>query len=87
MQPEASAIIHVVDGYAMSSSLPPRTSKTFGEYVAGEVIPKTHHVCFTYMRTDIVFDVYCHDSLKSETRRKRVQAARRRVTEKSMKFP
>ena len=78
-KPNATAI--VIDGSALVNSLPPRTSKTFGEYAMLDVLPKVQAFCSTYNRTDIVFDVYLTASLKAETRTKRGQGNRRRVTE------
>ena len=78
-KPNATAI--VIDGSALVNSLPPRTSKTFGEYAMLDVLPKVQAFCSTYNRTDIVFDVYLTTSLKAETRTKRGQGSRRRVTE------
>ena len=69
----------IIDGSALVNTLPPRTSKTFAEYAAMEFIPKVDARARKYHRTDIVFDTYQASSLKSETRSKRGQGARRRV--------
>ena len=79
--PEATII--VIDGSALINSLPPRGARTFGEYAALDVVPKVKTFFSAYKRTDIVFDVYWSSSLKAETRTKRGQGARRRVTDKS----
>jgi len=79
-KPEADVII--IDGSALVNSLPPRTSKTFEEYAALDVVPTVQAYSSTYKRTDIVFDVYWSSSLKAETRSKRGIGARRRVTDK-----
>ena len=79
-RPEASAII--VDGTALINALPPRASKTFEEYASKDVIPTVEAFSAIYRRTDIVFDVYRSTSLKAETRSKRGQGTRRRVSDK-----
>ena len=76
--PSCDAII--LDGSAMIYMLAPRTSRTFDEYVATEVIPKLQATASKYNRTDIVFDVYLASSLKAEKRSKRGTGSRRRVT-------
>jgi len=77
-EPVTDAII--IDGSALVSTLPPRTSKTFAEYAEMEFISKVDACARKYHRTDIVLDTYQASSLKSETRSKRGQGARRRVT-------
>ncbi|KAJ8333969.1 hypothetical protein SKAU_G00412880 [Synaphobranchus kaupii] len=77
MGPEADCII--IDGSALVNSLPPRTSKTFEDYAALDVLPTIQAYSTKYKRTDIVFDVYRPSSLKSETRSKRGRGVRRRV--------
>ena len=79
-RPEASAII--VDESALINTLPPRASKSFEEYATKDVILSVEAFAAIYRRTDIVFDVYIANSLKAETRSKRGQGARRRVTDK-----
>jgi hypothetical protein len=76
--PSCDAI--TLDGSAMIYMLVPRTSRTFDEYVATEVIPKLQATASKYNRTNIVFDVYLACSLKAETRSKRATGSRRRVT-------
>ena len=77
-EPVTDAII--IDGSALVNTLPPRTSKTFAEYAEMEFISKVDTCARKYHRTDIVLDTYQASSLKSETRSKRGQGARRRVT-------
>ena len=78
-KPNATAI--VIDGSALVNSLPPRAQRKFGEYATLDVLLKVQSFCSTFNRTDIVFDVYLATSLKAETRTKRGQGGRRRVTE------
>lgn len=80
-QPECDVII--IDGAALSHSLSPKTSKTFEEYAVRDVVPKILSYSSKYKRTDIVFDVYKTSSLKAETRLKRGEGSRRRVTDKT----
>ena len=70
----------IIDGSALVNTLPSRTSKTFAEYAEMEFISKVDTCARKYHRTDIVFDTYQASNLKSETRSKRGQGARRRVT-------
>ena len=79
-RPEAYAII--VDGSALINALLPRASKTFEDYASKYVIPTVEAFSAIYRRTDIVFDVYRSTSLKAETRSKRGQGTRRRVSDK-----
>lgn len=80
-EPKGDAII--IDGSALINALPPRTSKTFDDYAKEDIIPKVESYGARYERVDVVFDVYKKSSLKSETRSKRGQGIRRRVTETS----
>ena len=77
-EPKGDAII--IDGSALINALPPRSSKTFDDYAKEEIIPKVESYGARYERVDVVFDVYKKSSLKSETRSKRGQGIRRRVT-------
>ena len=77
-EPKGDAII--IDGSALINALPPRTSKTFYDYAKEDIIPKVEYYGARYERVDVVFDVYKKSSLKSETRSKRGQGIRRRVT-------
>ncbi|XP_056134724.1 mucin-5AC [Lampris incognitus] len=70
----------IIDGSALINTLPPRTSKTFDDYAKEDIIQKVESYGAKYKRVDIVFDVYKTSSLKSETRSKRGQGMRRRVT-------
>ena len=81
MEPEADGI--VIDGSALVNSLPPRTSKTFEDYAALDVLPTIQAYSTEYKQMDIVFDVYDPSSLKSETRSKRGRGVRRRMTSTS----
>jgi hypothetical protein len=58
----------------------PARSKTFDEYVTEKIISKVKFYSSKYKRTDIVFDVYRQPSLKAETRSKRGNSVRRRVS-------
>ena len=77
-EPKGDAII--IDESALINALPPRSSKTFDDYAKEEIIPKVESYGARYERVDVVFDVYKKSSLKSETRSKRGQGIRRRVT-------
>ena len=46
-----------------------------------DVLPKVQSFCSSFNRTDIVIDVYLPTRLKAETRTKRGQGGRLRVTE------
>ena len=78
IEPEADVI--VIDGSALLNALPPRASKTFDDYTKNDVFPTIEALSVKYKRTDVVFDVHLPCSLKSETREKRWQGIRRRVT-------
>lgn len=65
-EPKGDTII--IDGSALISASPPRTSKTFNDYAKEDIIPKVESYGARYKRVDIVFDVYKKSSLKSETR-------------------
>lgn len=80
-QPECDVII--IDGAALVHSLSPKTSNTFEEYAVCDVVPKIQSYSSKYERTDIVFDVYKTSSLKAETRSKRGNGSRHRVTDKT----
>ena len=77
-EPRGDAII--IDGSTLINALPPRTSKTFYDYAKKDIIPKVEYYDARYERVDIVFDIFKKSSLKSETRSKRGQGIRRRVT-------
>ena len=76
--PEGDAII--IDGSALINALPPHSSKIFDDYAREDILPKVESYGAKYKRVDIVFDVYKKSSQKSETRLKRGQGIRRRVT-------
>ena len=67
-------------GSAFINAIPPRNSKTSDEYAREDILPKVNYYGGKYDRIDIVFDVYKKSSLKSETKVKRGQGIRRRVT-------
>ena len=77
-EPVGDAII--IDGSALINATPPRNSKTFEDYVCDDILPKVQSYGAKYEQVDIVFDVYKKSSLKSETRLKRGQGIRRRVS-------
>ena len=77
-EPEGDAVI--IDGSALINALPPHSSKIFDDYTRGDILPKVESYGAKYKRVDIVFDVYKKSSLKSETRLKRGQGIRGRVT-------
>ena len=79
-KPETDVLI--VDGSAMVNELPPRSPKTFDEYVRTDILSRIEKYSLVYKRTDIVFDVYWQSSLKSEARSRRGKAIRRRVVGK-----
>jgi hypothetical protein len=84
-----SCAASILDGSAMIYILAPRTSRTFDEYSATEVIPKIQATASKYDRNDIiiVFDVYyVASSLKTETGTRRGRGSRYRVTD-STKAP
>ena len=77
IKPETDVL--TVDGSAMVIKLPPRSPKTFDEYVRTDILSRIERYSLVYKRTDIVFDVYWQSSLKFEARSKRGKAIRRRV--------
>jgi hypothetical protein len=77
---EPNAECLTVDGSAMVNASAPARSKTFDEYVTEKIISKVKFYSSKYKRTDIVFDVYRQPSLKAETRSKRGNSVRRRVS-------
>ena len=78
-EPITDAVI--IDGSALVNALPPRKSRTFVEYTEQEFIPRIKASANNYLRTALVFDTYPASSLKSETRSRRGEGNRRRVTE------
>ena len=65
----ADAII--VDGAALIIQKSPGSARTFDDYATEVILPVPHSYSREYHRTDLVFDRYKSDSLKSSTRRKR----------------
>ena len=80
-EPEADVLI--VDGSALVHALAPKISKTFEDYAALDFLPVVHMYTSKYTMTHLVFDVYSSSSLKAETRSKRGQGGRRKVTNKN----
>ncbi|KAJ8340119.1 hypothetical protein SKAU_G00347520 [Synaphobranchus kaupii] len=80
-EPDTDVII--IDGSALVHTLPPKRSKTFEDYAALDVLPTIHAYAMKYKSTHVVFDVYNPSSLKMETRSKRGQGGRRKVTNKN----
>ena len=77
-EPEADIVI--IDSSAFCNILPPRASKSFGDYIRQDLIPIVESYGNKFQRTHMVFDVYREDSLKSEERDKRGNGTRKRVT-------
>lgn len=69
-EPEADVLIE--DGSDLVHVMPPKGSKTFKGYAA-----------FDFLPIYLVFDVYSPTSLKAETRSKRGERGRRKVTNKN----
>ena len=57
-----------IDGAAFVHMNPPRHSKTFQDYCGLEIVDKIKKAGNGVERLDLVFNVYCEDSLKAETR-------------------
>ena len=77
-EPEADIVI--IDSSTFCNILPPRASKSFGDYIRQDLIPIVESYGNKFQRTHMVFDVYREDSLKSEERDKRGNGTRKRVT-------
>ena len=71
----------IMDGSALVNILVPRTSKTFAEYAEKEFLPKIKASTEKYLRCNVVLDTYPASSLKAETRSRRGEGSRRRVSE------
>ena len=56
----------VIDGAALVHLNPPKHSKTFGEYCESELGEKLNRVAVPVNQLDLVFNVYCEDSLNTE---------------------
>ena len=80
---EPETDVFIVDGSALVNTVAPKTSKTFKDYASTDILPLVYAYSRKHNRTDIIFDVYCQSSMKSEARSKRGKAIRRRVTKKS----
>ena len=68
-EPKADAFIN--HGAALINEKSPGTVRTFDDYAKYVIIPTLQSYSRHYYRTDIVFDIYEPDSLKSLTRSKR----------------
>ena len=73
------ADVLIVYRSAMVNKLPPRSPKTFDEYVRTDIFSRIERYSLVYTRSDIVFDVYWQPSLKFEARSKHGKAIRGRV--------
>lgn len=73
----------IFDGATVINMLPPRTSKTFGEYFRNEFQQFTAKVIsnMTVKRVDFVWDIYSEDSIKKPIQEQRGIGVRRQVTE------
>ncbi|KAK3737220.1 hypothetical protein QZH41_001820 [Actinostola sp. cb2023] len=70
----------IIDGAAIVNMLKPGAAKTFQDYATLVFLPYITAQLRNANRVDIVWDVYFHDSLKAETRSKRVGIADIEVT-------
>ena len=71
-----SVQMKIIDGAAFVNINPPRASSTYSEYCEKEIKNKVRCLAKETKRVDLVFDVYRHDSLKSETRQTRGEGVR-----------
>ena len=81
-EPEADDIS--TDRSALVHELPPKRSKTFADYAALDFLPRISAYANAYKTTHVVFDVYSPSSLKADTRPKRGQGGKHKVTEKNI---
>ena len=65
-EPDADTL--VIDGLPRVNTLSPRSSRTFEEYAASDVLSTIQAHSAKHKRTDIVFDVYRSNSVKIETK-------------------
>ena len=77
---EPDADVLIVDGSALVHFLPPKKGKTFESYATLDFLPSIYKYATMYQTTHLIFDVYNPSSLKNETRSKRGQSGRRKVT-------
>ena len=80
---EPKADVLIVDGAPLVHALPPKKGKTFESYATLDFLPVIQTYSNKYKMTHLVFDVYSPSSLKAETRSKRGQGGRRKVTNKN----
>ena len=76
-EPKADA--YIIDGAALMNEKSPGAARTFDDYATDVVIPTLQSYSRKYNRTDKVFDIYKHGSLKALTRSKRGTGIRRKV--------
>jgi len=62
--------VFIMGESAMLNTLPPHSPKIFDEHGRKDIFPRVQTYGNAYRRTDIVFDVYWHSSVKSEARSK-----------------
>ena len=72
---EPESYVPIIDGSALVTSLSPKTSQTFEEYVVQDVVPIIQKLISKHNRTDIVFNGYWTASHKAEARLKRDMGA------------
>ena len=76
-KPNAEAII--IDGAALINQKSPGAARLFDDYATDVILPVIETYTRKYQRTDLVFDIYRPDSLKSSTRERRETGKRRKV--------
>ena len=79
--PEATPLVTamVMDGATIAQMLVPGTSETFSDYINCVFLPYIMSQLDKVTRMDVVWDVYCPDSLKAATQEKRGTGTRKRV--------
>lgn len=78
-EPETDALF--IDGAHLAHVIRPK-HLTFKDYAEHDFVEKINKYAERYKRTDVVFDTYNSQSLKSFTRLQRGRGSRRRVTER-----
>ena len=76
--------VSIFDGAALVNMLQPGTAKTFKDYATNVFIPYITSQLQNLVRLDIIWDVYMHDTLKTDARNKRGKGTRRRVEPSSL---
>ncbi len=76
---QTHADVCILDGAVVVNFLKPLAIKTFEEYATIFFIPYLEERLENANRVDMVWDQYFHNSLKSQTRKKRGKGIRRRV--------